>query len=102
MIMQESSTNKPVPLVDFDTHKYIKELQDSGLNSKQAEIIVKFLLESRDYYISKTATPDQISVIAKELELLKITNNEQFVSIHKDIELTYKENKESPPQAAGY
>lgn len=31
----------------FDTHKYIKSLQETGFNEQQAEVLVKSLLESK-------------------------------------------------------
>ena len=45
----------------FDTHKYIKSLQETGFNEQQAEILVKSLLESKDFDLSFLATREQIS-----------------------------------------
>ncbi|WP_039458957.1 CCDC90 family protein [Candidatus Jidaibacter acanthamoebae] len=47
----------------FDTYKYIKELKGGGFYESQAEVIVKSLLESREYNISKLATWEQISLM---------------------------------------
>jgi len=52
----------------FDTHKYIKSLQESGFNEKQAEMLVKSLLESRDFDLSILATREQVSKIESNLE----------------------------------
>jgi phosphopantetheine adenylyltransferase len=51
----------------FDTHKYIKSLQESGFNEKQAEMLVKSLLESRDFDLSILATREQVSKIGTNL-----------------------------------
>ena len=52
----------------FDTHKYIKSLQESGFNEKQAEMLVKSILESRDFDLSILATREQVSKIESNLE----------------------------------
>ena len=52
----------------FDTHKYIKSLQESGFNEKQAEMLVKSLLESRDFDLSILATREQVSKTEASLE----------------------------------
>lgn len=41
--------------VSFDTHKHIKELQACGFDEKQAEVLVRSLLEARDYDLRKLA-----------------------------------------------
>ncbi len=83
---------KPVSkkTMNFDTHKYIKELESSGFNEKQAEVIVKSLLDSRDYDLSKLATREQVNalqndvaIIRKEMEAYKVSNDAQFASIRK-------------------
>ena len=52
----------------FDTHKYIKSLQESGFNEKQAEMLIKSLLESRDFDLSILATREQVSKTEASLE----------------------------------
>jgi len=52
----------------FDTHKYVKSLQESGFNEKQAEVLVKSLLESRDFDLSILATREQVSEVKSELQ----------------------------------
>lgn len=54
----------------FDTHKYIKSLQETGFNEQQAEILVKSLLESRDFDLSILATREQISEVKTEIAQL--------------------------------
>lgn len=51
----------------FDTHKYIKSLQETGFNEKQAEILVKSLIESRDFDLSTLATREQINNVESKL-----------------------------------
>jgi hypothetical protein len=52
----------------FDTHKYIKSLQETGFNEQQAEILVKSLLESRDFDLSILATRDQVAEVKSDLQ----------------------------------
>ncbi|WP_323733071.1 CCDC90 family protein [Candidatus Bandiella euplotis] len=52
----------------FDTHKYIKNLQETGFNERQAEVIVKSLLESRDFDISILATREQVSNVDTKID----------------------------------
>ena len=54
----------------FDTHKYIKSLQETGFNEQQAKILVKSLLESRDFDLSILATREQISEVKTEIAQL--------------------------------
>jgi chromosome segregation ATPase len=65
----------------FDTHKYVKELQATGFDEHQAEVIVKSLLESRDYDASKLATKEQIFVLEKDIKSIE----EDIKSIEEDI-----------------
>jgi predicted PurR-regulated permease PerM len=73
----------------FDTHKYIKSLQESGFNEKQAEMLVKSLLESRDFDLSILATREQVSKIESNLEK-KIDNVETKI---KELSNTISGNK---------
>jgi phosphopantetheine adenylyltransferase len=52
----------------FDTHKYIKNLQETGFNEQQAEILVKSLLESRDFDLSILATREQVADVKSDLQ----------------------------------
>ena len=52
----------------FDTHKYIKSLQETGFNEKQAEVLVKSLLESRDFDLSILATREQVADMKSDLK----------------------------------
>jgi chromosome segregation ATPase len=73
----------------FDTHKYVKELQDTGFDEHQAEVIVKSLLESRDYDASKLATKEQIFVLEKDIKSIE----EDIKSIEEDIKSMKEELK---------
>jgi len=77
--------------VSFDTHKYIKELQASGFNEKQAEVIIKSLLESRDYDLSKLATREQVNEIKSDLQKEISAVREQIAKIENNIELIHKD-----------
>ncbi len=70
-MMHKSIRNESMYFISFDTHKYFKELEASGFNEKQAEVLVKSLLDSRDYDLSKLATRDQVMAIEKDIEYLK-------------------------------
>ncbi|MSO13562.1 DUF1640 domain-containing protein [Rickettsiales endosymbiont of Trichoplax sp. H2] len=52
----------------FDTHKYIKSLQETGFNEQQAEMLVKSLLESRDFDLSILATREQVAEVKSDLQ----------------------------------
>jgi chromosome segregation ATPase len=73
----------------FDTHKYVKELQATGFDEHQAEVIVKSLLESRDYDASKLATKEQIFVLEKDIKSIE----EDIKSIEEDIKSMKEELK---------
>ena len=52
----------------FDTHKYIKSLKETGFNEQQAEMLVKSLLESRDFDLSILATREQVAEVKSDLQ----------------------------------
>ena len=91
--------NKFMHYKSFDTHKYVKSLQESGFNEKQAEVLVKSLLESRDFDLSILATREQVSEVKSELqkeiaevknEIVKLDNK-----LSKEIAATRDEIKQS-------
>lgn len=55
----------------FDTHKYIKALVAQGMKEPQAEMIVSTIVESRDFDLSRLATKEQLTLIQKDIDLLK-------------------------------
>ena len=69
----------------FDTHKYIKELQATGFDERQAEVIVKSLLESREYDSSKLATKEQVLVLEKDVKSLRVEMREEFQAVRKEM-----------------
>lgn len=80
----------------FDTHKYIKSLQESGFNEKQAEMLVKSLLESRDFDLSILATREQVSKIESNLEKQISATREQVSNVDnkiKELSNTISSNK---------
>jgi hypothetical protein len=52
----------------FNTHEYIKALIKTSMKEKQAEILVKGLLESREYDFSRLATKDELMATKQELK----------------------------------
>jgi len=52
----------------FNTHEYIKALIKTGMKEKQAEVVVKGLLESREYDFSRLATKDELLATKQELK----------------------------------
>jgi predicted nucleic acid-binding Zn-ribbon protein len=69
----------------FDTHKYIKSLQESGFNEKQAEVLVKSLLESRDFDLSILATREQISEVKIEIAQLDSKLSKEISAIREQV-----------------
>ena len=66
-------------LATFDTHKYIKELTASGFDEKQAEVIIKSILEGRDYDVSNLATKEQLTKVEARLEKQIVATKEQLI-----------------------
>ena len=71
----------------FDTHKHIKELQATGFDERQAEVIVKSLFESRDYDVSKLATKEQVFVLEKDVKSIE----KDVKAIEKDVRAIEKD-----------
>ena len=69
----------------FDTHKYIKSLQETGFNEQQAEVLVKSLLESRDFDLSILATREQVSDVKKEIVQLDNKLSKEISSTREQI-----------------
>lgn len=79
----------------FDTHKYIKNLQETGFNEQQAEILVKSLLESRDFDLSILATREQVAEVKSDLQKEIATTREQISEVKTEIaQLDSKLSKE--------
>ena len=51
----------------FDTHKFIKKIQSTGLKEEQAEAIVDILKESRSFDLDRLATKDQLQNVEERL-----------------------------------
>ena len=51
----------------FDTHKFIKQIQSTGLKENQAEAIVDILKESRSFDLDRLATKDQLQNVEERL-----------------------------------
>ena len=90
----------------FDTHKYIKSLQETGFNEQQAEVLVRSLLESKDFDLSFLATREQIVQLDNkidsyrkdtktEIDSLRKDTKAEFDSLKKDIKLEMSEHKQS-------
>ena len=69
----------------FDTHKYIKSLQETGFNEQQAEMLVKSLLESRDFDLSILATREQISELKIEIAQLDSKLSKEISAIREQV-----------------
>ena len=76
----------------FDTHKYIKSLQETGFNEKQAEMLIKSLLESRDFELSTLATREQVAKVeaklGKEISAIREQVAKVEVKLDKEISAT--------------
>lgn len=56
----------------FDTYTHINELKEAGFNEKQAAVIIKSLVDSRETDTSHLATREQVSAL--EIKMNKIDN----------------------------
>ena len=80
--MQPSFSHEYVNFLSFDTHKCIKELQQNfGFNEKQAEGVVKAIIESKDYDLSKLATRDQIVALGQEIAALEQKTEKRLLEV---------------------
>ena len=70
----------------FDTHKYIKSLQESGFNEKQAEMLVKSLLESRDFDLSILATREQVAQLDGKIDKVESNLNAKIDKVESNLE----------------
>ena len=70
----------------FDTHKYIKNLQETGFNEQQAEILVKSLLESRDFDLSILATREQVAEVKSDLQKDIADTRKQVAEVKSDLQ----------------
>ena len=70
----------------FDTHKYIKSLQESGFNEKQAEMLVKSLLESRDFDLSILATREQVAKLDGKIDKVESNLNAKIDKVESNLE----------------
>ena len=79
----------------FDTHKYIKNLQETGFNERQAEVLVKSLLESRDFDLSILATREQVSKVKSDLQQEISATRAQIAEVKSDLqqEISQLDNK---------
>ena len=69
----------------FDTHKYIKSLQESGFNEKQAEMLIKSLLESRDFDLSILATREQVAKLDGKIDKVESNLEKKIIEVKYDI-----------------
>jgi len=94
--------NKFMHYKTFDTHKYVKSLQESGFNEKQAEVLVKSLLESRDFDLSILATREQISEVKSELQKEIVATRQDVAEVKSELqnEIIKLDNKLSKEIAA--
>ncbi|WPX96376.1 CCDC90 family protein [Candidatus Bandiella euplotis] len=69
----------------FDTHKYIKELQATGFDEKQAETLVRSLLASRDFDLSVLATREQVTELDSKVENLETKLTAEISSVRNEV-----------------
>jgi len=69
----------------FDTHKYIKSLQESGFNEKQAEMLVKSLLASRDFDLSILATREQVAQLDGKIDKVESNLNAKIDKVESNL-----------------
>jgi hypothetical protein len=69
----------------FDTHKYIKSLQESGFNEKQAEMLIKSLLESRDFDLSILATREQVAKLDGKIDKVESNLNAKIDKVESNL-----------------
>ena len=75
-------------LATFDTHKYIKELTATGFDERWAEVIIKSILEGKDYNLSNLATKEQLIKTEVKLEKQIVATSEQLANVKAELENT--------------
>jgi hypothetical protein len=76
------SENEMGNFINFDTHKYIKELEASGFPEEQAEVLIKSMLATRSYNAAQLATREQVEKLENEL---KQNTREQVEKLEKEL-----------------
>jgi peptidoglycan hydrolase CwlO-like protein len=87
----------------FNTHEYIKSLIKAGMTEELSEVIVRGLIESREYDFSKLATKEkleiddlkeqvndlkeQINDLKKQMKVLIDSTEEQIHSLRNEVKL---------------
>ena len=56
----------------FDTYTHINDLKEAGFDEKQAAVIIKSLVDSRETDISHLATKEQVISLETQVNVLKI------------------------------
>jgi hypothetical protein len=68
---------------NFDTYQYITDFKKQGFNEEQAKLIVRSILESREYDLSKLATKEQISTLKTVMDIRFDAMEEKFNSMEE-------------------
>ncbi len=75
---------------NFDTHKYVEAFQESGFDKRQAEMLVRSLLEARDSDLSNLATKEQVNKLYanldKKIDQNANTTREQISALDRKID----------------
>jgi len=61
-----------MPAVAFDTHRYVKRLEEAGVPEKQAEAQAEVLSETMSLNLDKLATKDDIKDMATKADLAEV------------------------------
>jgi capsule polysaccharide export protein KpsE/RkpR len=91
--MEKRAKHMRQTMHSFDTYKHINELKAAGFEEKQAAVIIKSLVESRETDISNLATKEQVSEIKTQVAVIehRVSNIEKTMATKeelKDVQIT--------------
>ena len=68
----------------FDTYTHINDLKEAGFDEKQAAVIIKSLVDSRETDISHLATKEQVTALESKL-VSRMENIEKNMATKEDM-----------------
>ncbi len=73
-------------ITTFDTHKHVKDCKANGFTEKQAEAVVRIVMDSREYDFSKLATKEQMRGVEDRLGARIFLVEERLSSVEERLD----------------
>ncbi len=78
--------------MSFDTHKYIKSFISLGIPEPQAEAMIGFVRDTKEYNVSNLATKEQFELIDQKIDHTKYVLQTQIEKSHDDLQTQIKKS----------